>query len=847
MADTAIRTGTFIDSLGVNTHMAYTDTPYVSETNVASDLAYLGISNIRDEVPNADNGTAAQTSLEALAKAGIKEDLFIGNTETTLPPDLTQLNALEAANPGSIDAVEGPNEINNAPVTYNGLTGQDAATAMQADIYSMVKSDSALNTASVFDFTGSTAAIATPSGTLTAQADGSYQLVNGISGWRVTLPTGTSTLTVDYTGAAPSTGLFGYPGTQQVTGMTQGANGTATFTYDNTSGAPLQTYLSVAAWSQTTGITGVSAVSGGSGNLVTFEEVSTRPGHSDYANIHPYPNNGDEPNALIKDDYNYAYGTTTPGATVITEDGYDTDPNDPNGVSQISQARGDTDMLLDGYANGASQTFLYELVDEFSDTGNTNSQDHFGLFNNDNSAKPVATAIHDLTTILADSGATAATFAPGKLDWSSTDLPATANTLLMEKSNGAYDLAVWNENGLTSTSTSTVNIALGGTYDTVKIFDPITGTAAISTLSNVSSVSLTLGADPLIVEVEPNAAAAAATETPAATTATPAATPAATTPAAADPVTFQVSEDAYQGNAQYTVKVDGKQVGGIYTATASHAAGASQSVSLAGNFGSGAHTVAIDFLNDLYGGTPQTDRNLYVQNVAIDDQPMAAALNFYSAGTQTVSGSDGPPGTITMKVSEDAYQGNAQYVVDVDGVQVGGIRTATASHAAGDSQTVTLNSDYAYGTHKVSIDFLNDAYAGTPATDRNLYVHIVSLDGQATGGTMTLDSNGTQTMSISDTAPVTTSATTATSAAKMSLLAATPKTSSTAAATPAASVGTQSDASTILQGMATKVSTVATMAAASGTTEHDLHGALLSTIIASTVPHSLASLVTAHH
>lgn len=81
---------------------------------------------------------------------------------------------------------------------------------------------------------------------------------------------------------------------------------------------------------------------------------------------------------------------------------------------------------------------------------------------------------------------------------------------------------------------------------------------------------------------------------------------------------MHVSEDAYKGDAQFTVAVDGKQVGGIYTATASHASEAVHDVSLSRNWGAGAHTATVNFLNDLYGGTPTMDRNLYVKGVSID-------------------------------------------------------------------------------------------------------------------------------------------------------------------------------------------------------------------------------------
>ena len=95
-----------------------------------------------------------------------------------------------------------------------------------------------------------------------------------------------------------------------------------------------------------------------------------------------------------------------------------------------------------------------------------------------------------------------------------------------------------------------------------------------------------------------------------------------------------MAEDAYQGDAQFTVSVDGKQIGGTQTTTARIAEGQSQEFDVHGNFGSGGHTVSVAFLNDQIGdfypsGTPglpprgqwaidTTDRNLYVTGMTLN-------------------------------------------------------------------------------------------------------------------------------------------------------------------------------------------------------------------------------------
>ena len=212
----------------------------------------------------------------------------------------------------------------------------------------------------------------------------------------------------------------------------------------------------------------------------------------------------------------------------------------------------------------------------------------------------------------------------------------------------------------------------------------------------------------------------------------------------------QISEDAWQGDAQFTVSVDGKQIGGVLTATASHGAGKSQIIDVLGSFGAGTHSAALTFLNDAYGGTAATDRNLYVEKASLNgvDVPNAS-LSLMSSGTQGFLFSGALTSTVAasnmldVKISEDAWQGDAQFTIKIDGATIGGARTATASHAAGATQDIALSGNWGSGAHTVEIAFLNDAYGGTAATDRNLYVDAVTYDGRAApNGTATLLSNG---------------------------------------------------------------------------------------------------------
>ena len=221
----------------------------------------------------------------------------------------------------------------------------------------------------------------------------------------------------------------------------------------------------------------------------------------------------------------------------------------------------------------------------------------------------------------------------------------------------------------------------------------------------------------------------------------------------ADVIALKVSEDYFAGDAQFTVTVDGKQIGGTITAQDSHSAGLDQTLLVVGNFGAGTHQVSVDFLNDLSGPNIATeDRNLYVDSATYDNSPNAGSLTLLSDGTQTITvGTSVAPSTssigsgydtIALRMSQDFYQGNAQFTVSIDGTQVGGVQTATALHSSGADSILDVLGNFGAGQHTLSVDFLNDAYGGSAAADRNLYVDGSSYNGVA-GGSMTLFNTGT--------------------------------------------------------------------------------------------------------
>ena len=96
------------------------------------------------------------------------------------------------------------------------------------------------------------------------------------------------------------------------------------------------------------------------------------------------------------------------------------------------------------------------------------------------------------------------------------------------------------------------------------------------------------------------------------------------------------------------------------------------------------------------------------------------------------------PTTLALHLSEDAYQGDAQFIAKVDGQALGQAQPVTALHALGQTQEFIFNGSFTAGIHDLTVSFINDAWAGTAATDRNLYINSTDENGTQLAG-----SNGT--------------------------------------------------------------------------------------------------------
>ena len=597
-----------------------------------------------------------------------------------------------------------------------------------------------------------------------------FDLLQNVSNGQVALSSDMTALAA-LAAAAPGA-ILSYEGANEYNSNSYMLNGQNS--NGNLAWGALDDQVSQAALRASSSLSKLSYVAASTGSVSSAPVVTP---YVDASNWHVYAGTGQQLTSNLAAAVGSAAATATGKPVIITETGVSSAAASQSGWGtagdEYTQGLIDTNAVLDDFRDGASQTYLYDLMDN---NKAADLEDNFGLFNADGTPKAAATDLHNLTSILADTGATAGTFTTAAMNVSLSGLPAGASDMLLQKSSGTYDLVVWSGSATvwnTSTNTeatpapSTVTVQLGGTYQTVKIYDPLVSSAPIQTLANTSSVSLSLVKDPLIVEVSGGLVPAI-----------PGPTKIGTGP---DTLIMQMSEDAWQGDAQFTLSVDGKQVGGVQTVVASHAAGQTQEFDVAGSWGVGPHQVSVNFLNDAWGGTAATDRNLYDNSATFDGKTvLGAPITQLWNGPEGFSFTNGSE--LDLSVSEDAWKGNAQFTVAVDGVQQGGTYTATTAHSSGGSQTFAFYGNWGTGAHTVSVDFLNDAYGGTAATDRNLYVTGASYNNAAVkGAASTYWSAGTQSFQTPASAAGTTATPAAAASASVQQTSAATATGSTAA------------------------------------------------------------------
>jgi hypothetical protein len=157
-------------------------------------------------------------------------------------------------------------------------------------------------------------------------------------------------------------------------------------------------------------------------------------------------------------------------------------------VSADMQGRLLTDVYLQAYKQGWSKTFIYLMFNNAGDHG-------YGMLNVSRRPTLLGQYIHNLTSILADHSSS---FKPNSVNYSLSGMPSTGYAMLMQKSNGKYELALWGE-AFASRTSSKITVNLGEAHQ-VKVYDITQGTAPVRELGKVTSVQVSLADHAVIVE-----------------------------------------------------------------------------------------------------------------------------------------------------------------------------------------------------------------------------------------------------------------------------------------------------------------------------------------------------------
>ena len=218
-----------------------------------------------------------------------------------------------------------------------------------------------------------------------------------------------------------------------------------------------------------------------------YGAVGNLAAYAGFGNAHTYPNVGQSTDWAMQRLNGLARMADSTDPVITTEIGW----NESQGFGQANIAKYVLQAALDGMKDGDAKTYFYGLFDDGSGL--------FGLMNQDGTPKPAGIALHNLTTLLADTSATASTFTPGTLGYTLSGTTASDNSLLMEKSDGSFWISLWDENDVAHD----VTLTLGAAASEIKSFSPLTGITAVRDLKGVASVTVSVSDNPLILEVIP--------------------------------------------------------------------------------------------------------------------------------------------------------------------------------------------------------------------------------------------------------------------------------------------------------------------------------------------------------
>ena len=230
-------------------------------------------------------------------------------------------------------------------------------------------------------------------------------------------------------------------------------------------------------------------------------------GGFDEANLHPYPA-GKMPSAVFPEQSDLARAAFGNRPIVITETGYHNalnDFRDQPAVSEQAAAKYIPRLFLENFTRRISRTYLYELFDVRPDPSLTHNGMHWGLVRADGTEKPAFAAVRNLIEELNDSAEPAPPF---ELSWTLSETNRAIHHLLLKKSNGLFDLILWQEvssynHGDVQNPPLETMLLMGKKARRVTLFEPVLQEAPLKTYADAAAVHLSIPDHPLVVEIQP--------------------------------------------------------------------------------------------------------------------------------------------------------------------------------------------------------------------------------------------------------------------------------------------------------------------------------------------------------
>lgn len=421
---TALTTAAFLASLGLNTHIDQGADP----NRYVTVLRYTGIQAFRTG-PNRIDG-----AILLHQQTGAKAVMFANCGGAG------QINAArQLAAAGALLALEGSNEPNNFPCSYNGIQGGGSGTwkpiaQAQGNLYSLVKADAALSGYPVYGVSETGAETdnvglqwaTTPAGTLTPEGTRFFDYANVHN--YVAGHLGSTRIDNQAWGAADPV----------VNGSFDGLHGNHGVTWRNHFQGYSNTQLpSLPRVTTETGYNSAVAGEAVQGKILTNTYLAqfTR-GWSQTFIYQAIENEG---------------GTTE------TQGIYNSNMTPKLAATYIRNLT--TPLTVAPVA--ATTSFSVEFSREFQSASAT------------------------------------ASFTPGSLAYTLSAKPSTVHDLLLQKDATTFDLILWGER---VSGSDAITVSLGTTFPSVKVYDVTSGTTPIASYTNVASLPVTLSDHALIIE-----------------------------------------------------------------------------------------------------------------------------------------------------------------------------------------------------------------------------------------------------------------------------------------------------------------------------------------------------------